>query len=77
MAIFDKNEKNTLIFSALAHGYTHFYMYIFTATNLLMAADYGISTTKIGDIGFIFNALFGFGALGAGFLIHSSMTWMR
>ncbi|MBN2134768.1 MAG: MFS transporter [Acidobacteria bacterium] len=70
MAIFDKNEKNTLIFSALAHGYTHFYMAIFTATILFMAADFKISIEKIGIVGTIFSGVFGFGALAAGFLIH-------
>ncbi len=70
MAKFDPNEKKILTFSALAHGYTHFYMTIFTATNLIMAREFSISITKIGDIGFLSNALFGFGALTAGFIIH-------
>lgn len=69
LANFNENERKILLFSALAHGYTHFYMTIFTATNIIMAAEFGLSISNIGDIGFISFALFGFGALASGFII--------
>jgi len=70
MAKLNIDEKKTILFSAISHGYVHFYMTIFTATNVVMAKDFGVSLTKIGDVGFISLLLFGFGALTAGFLIN-------
>jgi MFS family permease len=67
--MFDINEKKTIFFTALTHGFTHFYMTAFTATNIIMAAHFGLSLTAIGDIGFVHSFLFGIGSLAAGFLI--------
>jgi len=68
--MFDINEKKTILLSSLTHGFTHFYMTAFTATNIVMATHFGISFTAIGDIGFVHNFLFGIGSLAAGFLIN-------
>lgn len=68
--MFDINEKKTIYFTSLAHGFIHFYMTAFTATNVVMAAHFGLSLTAIGDIGFVHSFLFGIGALAAGFLIN-------